>query len=545
MKSTFITVANGSSLKRHNNEKSIFIFVFWFGFSVFLYGDVIETECSRFPTNVAIPRIASERLASFPYADSNFIDEDDGFNRQFYPLYCDSEGDSLPCAGGTLINGEFFVSDSEMVSIHRNGVILKASAFHDKFVEINGKACKIPKDLNLTQSWSNKENRDDSPRSMYLLADSQDRPQYQIIDGKLYKLRKKQNYFYRCFWSPREKYVWKIITNPDGTQSFWGLTDGIKGTWEAVTHAQPGHQERNVAFLVYHEMQYLLYEIKDSKMVLKGRIPEDERISSIVFPRTDDSLLCVETWKESVSDFRTWVFHEDRQFCCSQQNFKYSDTDYAFIEENSTGRCLLWSSGNRTPIPREAEVLRIFSEKEPVLLKYRSNDANTSSVYLGDEKLAEGEAVIAFAPTTDSPYRYVISAITPRETGGYDTRLVCEGTPPTIYRNAGLRAYSDDWRRWILSVFEDSTGEKRFLLLNSGEKYGPFLDVSNVVFSSDGQSWCAIVQMPTDRRYAILYNGKPGTMYDNIIQLDLFFPRDRFHTYGLRDGKWYRIEISF
>ncbi|MDO4857924.1 MAG: hypothetical protein Q4A17_08265 [Thermoguttaceae bacterium] len=525
-------------------KSRLLFFAFWAGLNWFLYGDVIETEWPQFPENVTVRRRVSERLPSFPFVDSTLIDEDDGFNRQFCELYCTSDYDSLSCVEGTLINGEFLVPAS-VKSIHGRGMILQNSKFCDKFVEINGKSVLIPKGLQLTEFWNNRESSEDSPESMYILADEQFIPQYQIIEGKLYKLSKHQKYFKRSFWSHQKKYVWKIVTNPDGTQSLWGLDDRFEGKWDAVTHVQSGKQEGNVAFIAANENGYLVYESKHGKTVLKGQIPKDEQIFRIVFPRTDDSLLYIETWKESTSSFRTWVFDGDRQRCCLQSDFLCSETDYAFIEENAEGSCLLWNNGNRTPIPSEANVLRIFSEKEPVLLKYRNKDTRMFSVYLGDEKLLEGEAVVSFFPSPDSPFRYVISAIKSRESGGCDSLLIREGTPPITYPNALLSAYSDDWRRWILSVSEDPTGENCFLLLNSGEKYGPFLNVSNVVFSSDGQSWCAIVQMLTDRRYSILYNGKLGTMYDNIIQLDIFFPHDRFHTYGLRDGKWYRIDVHF
>lgn len=95
------------------------------------------------------------------------------------------------------------------------------------------------------------------------------------------------------------------------------------------------------------------------------------------------------------------------------------------------------------------------------------------------------------------------------------------------------------------SVNPASSNPQLEVIHSAEEAFEPFSNANTLWFSPDGEHWSLIVQNPEDRKFSILLDGKLYGKYDQLIRVEVPVPHpSQWCTYGLRDGKWYRVEIQ-
>lgn len=315
------------------------------------------------------------------------------------------------------------------------------------------------------------------------------------------------------------------------------LQKKFRKKWDAL-EMLVSEDEENVAFIAARGEKRYFYETKDGKLTLLQKVKKDTAAyldykpihKLLVFTSYSDNGMNLILWsrngmkKEYHGDYLQLVT------CKSGYGVEVLDPEGNHYFE--------WASGLRISVPEKRTVFAIFSEQKPLLLQYR--DGHTNAFYLGEKLLAKGSILINLAHLRKSPYDYLIYAF-----DGRNATITSSNGDVFSYENAYWNGISENCEKWSLCVFnpENPCGDT-FLLLSDGQKLGPFADIGNVFFRHDASSWAAVVQTKEDKRYTVLYNGIPGQKYDNILRLESYPESDHCHTYGLRDGKWYRIDIQ-
>ncbi|MDO4628778.1 MAG: hypothetical protein Q4C70_06310 [Planctomycetia bacterium] len=95
-------------------------------------------------------------------------------------------------------------------------------------------------------------------------------------------------------------------------------------------------------------------------------------------------------------------------------------------------------------------------------------------------------------------------------------------------------------------VYAYETPDGCYVHCPDGEELGPFASMIDFYREPQGDGWLTIVQEHDTQKYRMILNGhlEPET-FDIVYPIIKLYIPERFHTYGMKDEKWYKIEVEF
>ena len=115
----------------------------------------------------------------------------------------------------------------------------------------------------------------------------------------------------------------------------------------------------------------------------------------------------------------------------------------------------------------------------------------------------------------------------------------------------GVWDASESWPEFSVRVSETPN---TFQIQHNSHPYGPFTNAHSRVYSLHAKHLSVLVQLADNQRWGILTDeGLADVFYDRILPIktisstrfEVGIVTNHWYTFGFRDGKWYRLDISW
>lgn len=344
-------------------------------------------------------------------------------------------------------------------------------------------------DLEITQIWFESCFKTEIPTVIL----ENEKQQFQFINGQIYPLSENQIFHTKSFPDFGRT---KIETLDSGKQKLTVGEDTV--ICDNVRWYVTSQDNLKIAFLTETSEKFKIYEIFD------GKIHE--------YP--------VDSTSDGISYYANNILH----FLVSSRD-KYR----LFLMEGGKQNCINFSQG-------DVQAAAFRSLDSGVIVAQNADSQLQAFVYNGKDTrmLPMNNSWITFRLEPNSIFWYIW-------TDGKDEILVSEGKEIIKAQSLDCVRYNPESDRFSY-VCSCETKGKVYLHCN-GKVLGPFKTVNPIIELYD--DWFTVVQDEKTEKYHFVFNGQQtGDAFDNVFMLENHYGSNCYHTFGVKNKKWYKIEIT-
>lgn len=318
---------------------------------------------------------------------------------------------------------------------------------------------------------------------------------FQFMDGEMHPLSDSREFHTKSF--PNFGCT-KIETMDSGKQKLTLGDDAI--VCDNVRLHDISGDNRKVAFLTETDEQFKIYELCEGKTYIYS-----------VEGKSDNDLYCyyinniLHLRVSSHEKYRLLLMEDGKQNCIT---FSQGDVLSANFHSLDSGVILARNADNQ---------LQAFI--------YNGNDVRVLPV---------NNSWTTYHLEPNSVFWYIWS-------DGKHEILVSEGKEIVKAKSLNCVHFNPEIGKFSY-VCTNETNGKIYLHCN-GKTLGPFKKVNPIFEVYD--NWFTIVQDDKTEKYHFIFNGDLKTeAFDNVFKLETCYISNYYHTFGTKNKKWYKIEIT-